>query len=285
MGITKDNLTVIILTLKSQKIIDDCLKSIDPDVKKIVVENSSDEKFIKSLEKKYQNIECYVTGSNLGMGTGNNFRIKKSKTRYVMILNPDTILKNNTIDDILKGSQNIEFSIISPLSDDKNFPNYKIFKGTKSNENLFEVDSVDGYAMILDKTKFNENFFDEKIFMYLENSDLCLRMIKQNQKVYIVSKAKIFHLGGKAVEEKFSKEVELSRNWHWMWSKYYFNKKHFGSIRALSLIFINLFSSSFKWFLFFITFKKNKKIKYKMRTCGLVSSILGKSSFYRPKIN
>ena len=131
MGITKDNLTVIILTLKSQKIIDDCLKSIDPDVKKIVVENSSDEKFIKSLEKKYQNIECYVTGSNLGMGSGNNFGIKKSKTRFVMILNPDTILKNNTIDDILKGSQNIEFSIISPLSDDKNFPNYKISKEPK----------------------------------------------------------------------------------------------------------------------------------------------------------
>ena len=89
-----------------------------------------------------------------------------------MILNPDTILKNNTIDEILKGSQNIEFSIISPLSDDKNFPNYKILKGTKSNENLFEVDRVDGYAMILDKTKFNENFFDEKIFMYLENDDI-----------------------------------------------------------------------------------------------------------------
>ena len=36
MGITKDNLTVIILTLKSQKIIDDCLKSIDPDIKKLL---------------------------------------------------------------------------------------------------------------------------------------------------------------------------------------------------------------------------------------------------------
>ena len=41
----------------------------------------------------YKNLDCYLTGENLGMGSGNNFGINKSKTRYVMILNPDTILK------------------------------------------------------------------------------------------------------------------------------------------------------------------------------------------------
>ena len=97
MQITKENLTIIIVTIKSQNIIDDCLKSIDPDVKKIIVENSSDDEFIKTLKEKYQNIECFITGKNLGMGAGNNFGIAKSNTRYVMILNPDTILKPDTL--------------------------------------------------------------------------------------------------------------------------------------------------------------------------------------------
>jgi len=75
MQITKENLTIIIVTIKSEKIIDNCLRSIDSDVKKIVIENSSNEKFISGLKKKYENIECYITGKNLGMGAGNNFGI------------------------------------------------------------------------------------------------------------------------------------------------------------------------------------------------------------------
>ena len=57
------------------------------------VENSNNQEFKKKLKKNIQNIECFNTGKNLGMGSGNNFGIKKSKTKYVMILNPDTVLK------------------------------------------------------------------------------------------------------------------------------------------------------------------------------------------------
>ena len=141
MQITKENLTIIIVTIKSQNIIDDCLKSIDPDIKKIIVENSSDQEFIDSLKKKYKNIECYLTGKNLGMGPGNNVGIKKSKTRYVMILNPDTILKSNTLSQIFEISKNLEFAILSPLSDNKDYPNYKIHKELRNETNnraLFE---------------------------------------------------------------------------------------------------------------------------------------------------
>ena len=98
--ITKDNLTIIIVTIKSQKIIDDCLESIDPNIKKIVVENSSNKEFAKYLTKKYKNTECYLTGQNLGMGSGNNYGINKSKTRYVMVLNPDAILKDDSLNQI-----------------------------------------------------------------------------------------------------------------------------------------------------------------------------------------
>ena len=149
MQITKENLTIIIVTIKSQNIIDDCLKSIDPDVKKIIIENSSDQEFVEYLKETYKNIECYLTGKNLGMGAGNNFGIKKSNTRYVMILNPDTILKTDTLSQIFEISKNLEFAILSPLSDNKDYPNYKINnKKEKDKSELFEVDQVDGYAMI-----------------------------------------------------------------------------------------------------------------------------------------
>ena len=223
MQITKDNLTIIIVTIKSEKIIDNCLSSIDSDVKKIVIENSNNEEFINNLKKKYENIECYITDKNLGMGAGNNFGIKKTKSRYVMILNPDTVLKKNTLEEIYKVSNNLDFAVLSPLSDNEDYPNYKIKKKILKNEkNIFEVDTVDGYAMVLDKTKYNEIFFDEKIFMYLENDDLCFRMRKKGEKIFICSSSRINHLGAKAVNKKFSYELELSRNWHWSWSQFYF---------------------------------------------------------------
>ena len=286
MQITKDNLTIIIVTIKSEKVIEKCLNSIDPKVKKIIIENSSDENFTQKLKDKYQNIDCYNSGKNLGMGVGNNLGIKKSKTRYVMILNPDTILNNDTLDKIFKISKSLDFAILSPISDKDNFPNYKIKNKTNYLEkDFFEVDQVDGYSMVIDKTKFDEKFFDENIFMYLENDDLCLRVKKKGEKIFILKNAKINHLGAKAVNEKFYNELVFSRNWHWNWSKFYYRKKHYGFIFAFIIGLPSFISSCLKC-LFFLIFKN--KFKFKIFFCkasGFYNSLINKKSWYRPRFD
>ena len=286
MQITKENLTIIIVTIKSQNIIDGCLKSIDPDIKKIIVENSSNHEFTNYLKEKYENIECYLTGKNLGMGSGNNFGIEKSKTRYVMILNPDTILKPNTLNQIFEISKNLEFAILSPLSDNKDYPNYKVQKElTNKKKGLFEVDQIDGYAMILDKQQFSDSFFDEKIFMYLENDDLCLRTKKDNKKIYIYSNSLISHLGAKAVDKKYLNELEFSRNWHWNWSKFYFRKKHYGFVKAFVPGFFIFLKSILKSLYFLIINNKFKSKIYYCRASGFMNAALNKSSWFRPRLD
>ena len=108
-------------------------------------------------------------------------------------------------------------------------------------------------------------------------------MKKNNVKIYIIPTSKINHLGGRAVDPKYKNEIELSRNWHWMWSKFYFNKKHYGYFFALLFSVKNIFSSLMKFLFFMIIFKKYKSKIYRMRLLGLFNSIIGNKSYYRPK--
>ena len=73
--------------------------------------------------------------------------------------------------------------------------------------------------------------FDENIFMYLENDDLCKRLIDRKEKIFIIKSSRVKHLGAKGVSEKFKYQVELSRNWHWSWSRFYW--KHYSFFNAL----------------------------------------------------
>ena len=295
MSISRQTLTIVIVTFKSEKVIDNCIKSISDQIKIIIVDNSNDQNFKDTLEKKYENVECILSSSNLGMGSGNNLGLNNVKTEYALILNPDVILRDNTISEIIKESKKIDsFAVLAPLSENDNNPNYKIKQIDKKNINIlnpFKVESVDGFAMLLNLKKINQipdfqnkKYFDENFFMYLENDDFCKRLSQYNQNIFIIPKSRIKHLGAKAVSDEYAYEVELSRNWHWIWSKFYFNKKHFGFPYA----FMNglpVFLSAITKVLFYFFINKKKKQIYLQRCRGYLNALFGKKSFYRPKIN
>ena len=295
MSISRQNLSAVIVTFKSDHVIYDCIESISDQIAIIVVDNSSDKKFKENIEKKYNNVKCVLSSTNLGMGSGNNLGLKYVKTDYAMILNPDVVLNKETIEEIIIGSKVINsFAILAPLSDDISYPNYKLDKNNLSNKNdnmPFKVKIVDGFAMVLNLKKINlienfknYNYFDENFFMYLENDDLCKRLIDHNENIYVVPKSKIKHLGAKAVDHEFEHEVELSRNWHWIWSKFYYNKKHFGFFVAFINGFPIFLKANFKFLFYLFLNKPKKKQIYLQRVLGFVSALLGKKSFYRPKI-
>ena len=251
MSLSKQNLSAVIVSFKSDKVIDNCIRSIPKSIEIVVVDNSNSKTFKDNLEKKYSNVKCILSSENLGMGGGNNLGLKHINSDYALILNPDLILHNDAINQIVDELQkNISFGILAPLSDNHDYPNYKIKKKDFKNINdtsRFSVESVDGYAMVLNLKKLNEvlndkknDCFDENFFMYLENDDLCKRIIEKGEKIFILPKSKVTHLGAKAVDPKYNYEIELSRNWHWMWSKFYFNKKHYGYLKAFMSIFHNL---------------------------------------------
>ena len=138
--------------------------------------------------------------------------------------------------------------------------------------------------MFLNLKQFKDiGFFDDKFFIYLEEIDLCKRLRINNEK-FLDKNIKIKHQGGSSHNDSINFEMELSRNWHWMWSTFYFNKKHYGYLNALIKVSGKFISSILKAIFFTIFNNKNKRRIYFQRLSGLYNSILGKKSWYRPKI-
>ena len=286
MNLDLKEITFVIVSYKSKKVIFNCINSLPKFSKIIVIENSFDEELKRELEAKYDNIEVMLN-ENLGMGASNNIGLRKSNTKFAFILNPDVVFEDNTFSNLIENIKDIDdFSILSPINENYLLPNFEI-KGNylNINKNILEVDVIDGFSMLINKSKFeNQNYFDENFFLYLVNTDLCLRQRKKKEKIYIIKNSKIKHLGSYTTKQDLSYSLEYLRNWHWMWSKFYFNKKHYGFLTAIIKTFHNLISAFLKFIFYSILFNNHKKKIYKMRLLGLLNSIIGNKSVLRPDL-
>tara|TARA_A100001015_G_C14905185_1_gene678023 strand:- start:339 stop:1238 length:900 start_codon:yes stop_codon:yes gene_type:complete len=296
------NITVVVLTFNTpEKIILDCLKSINKNYKVLIVENSDDFLHKNQVLSKFNNVEVLCTGKNLGYGAGNNFGINKVKTDYVLILNPDVICGKeffNNIENVINEDE--DFSIIGCqyLYDETFMPagffdskrNKEFVKEFRSNKNgnLVDIDWVTGCSMILNLKKFiDRKIFDEKFFLYFEEFDLCKSLKDKGQKVYSSKKLKVHHLGFKSSFEEnsaYKKNINHLREWHWMWSSFYFYKKNYSYFYALRKIVGKFLRSGLKVVFYSIMQNKEEKDRYKYRFLGMYNSILNRPSTFRDSI-
>ena len=274
-----NQLTIIIVTFKSEEKIHTCLDTIPPQVDVIIVENSNDQKFKENIEKRYTNVKCVLTGSNTGYAAANNIGLRQVNTKFALVLNPDTKLKGDTIKNFFDCTKEIQdFWLIGPGNDQS--------KHILFDKNLNqEVQNLKGFAIFFNMEKFEEKFFDENFFLYFEEIDLCKSVKKLDGKIFLSKKIVIYHDNANSVNKDKIFELEKNRNWHWMWSSFYFHKKHKGFILAFLIIFPKLLSSVFKIIFYFFTFNKTKRDIYLCRLSGILNSIIGKKSWYRPKLD
>ena len=273
------DLSIVIVTFKSEDIISKCLKSIPNDIKVIIVENSKNEKFKKNLENKYNNVDCILTGNNRGYAAANNIGLNIVKTKYALVLNPDCILEHEAIRNFFITANKVQdFHLIGPAQGQMINIDFK-------NNDFIEVENLKGFAIFFNMSKFSNKFFDENYFLYFEEIDLCKYVKKNNGKIYLDKNIVIKHEGGSSVKKLNKIELEKNRNWHWMWSTFYFHKKHKGFLLALVIILPKLLSSFFKLFIFMLILNKEKHSIYVCRLSGIFNSIIGKKSWYRPSID
>ncbi len=103
-----NQITIGIVTFKSENVIFNCLRSIKKIKNIIIFDNSNDKKLKLKIKKKYPKVKFFLSKKNLGYGVANNEIIKKIKTPLIFILSPDVILKKNCEENLLKSIKKLK---------------------------------------------------------------------------------------------------------------------------------------------------------------------------------
>ena len=291
-----NELTIVVLTYKTRRdILLNCLNSIDKKVNIKIIENS--EKFHNEVEflEKFPNLSIECTGKNLGFGGGNNYGFKKINTKFALTLSPDTILDKNFFENLkIYLNSNLEFSILGVSFYEEDIKrtghlSYGYFRKNSDEksfkETLIEVDWIIGCAIIINLSKFKDkSVFDENIFIYFEDFDLCKSLTRNGIKVLASKILYIKHIGDSSsisIIPELKNESNKFRNWHWRWSEFYFYKKNYGYFYALRKCFFKLLKFLILMPYYKVIFDTFQFDRNKYSFLGLFNSIIGKKSSYR----
>ncbi len=266
------NTTIIIVAYKSEELIQKNIKQLNKDTKIIIIDNSQNENFKKEIEKKHQNIKIFLN-KNQGFGQAANLGANLATTKYVLFCSPDNFIEKDAID-------NLE-NIAKKLNDD-----FGLLILSDKNQNLpknVKVKKTRGFlcSFVQKKIFLSLSGFDEKFFLYYEDYDLVKRILKKKLSIYEIP-IKYTNLLG-SHNKKFNHPIEVNRNFHLMWSKFYYKKKHLGYVYSLFSTLPYLLRSLFK--LIVNLNNSEKKEIYLARISGLYNSYILKDPLYRPKIN
>jgi len=256
-------LSIIILNYKSKNLVRNCLRALfesetDFPFEVIVADNNSNDGVGAMIKENFPQARFFQSGENRGMGAGNNFAVRQATGKYILIVNPDIFVFPDSIAKLVRYAEaNADVGVLSPqlLNPDRTLqhtcyrwhklltPLYRrTFLGNfdfaqnevsrflmldKNHGEIFEADWIQGSCLLIPKKVFDQvNGFDERFFMYFEDTDLCRRIKNSNYKTIYFPEAQVIHLhrkqsGGGLTQLIFNKLMRehiksLIKYW-WKW--------------------------------------------------------------------
>ncbi|MBN4085247.1 glycosyltransferase family 2 protein [Flavobacteriaceae bacterium AH-315-B10] len=243
-------LSIVILNYNVRYFLELCLKSVEAaissiDAEIIVVDNNSTDESCKMVKQLFQDVILIEIKENFGFSKGNNQGVKIAKGEYICILNPDTVVAEDTFTSIISFSQEKEnIGIVGCKLIDgtgqflpeskRNIPTVKvaankIFGNSKkyyanyiNQDETGKVDILVGAFMFIKRNVYRKvNGFDEDYFMYGEDIDLSYRVLNAGFDNYYFADTKIIHYKGESTlkNKNYAKDFYNSMQ--------IFYKKHF----------------------------------------------------------
>ncbi len=259
-----DELNIIIVTYNSEDSIERCIDSInsqetDRKYKIIVVDNSSSDRTVEIIEKRYPELLLVKSNHNGGYASGLNLGLRNKSKGDCLILNPDTEIINDSISKMHKAlSKNVNAGIVGPaILDSAGKTILSSFRFTDLFQSIWtaaglqllapfnrsggrfelrrtapgkcvKVDRLLGAVMLI-KSEVLEGIgkFDERFFLYSEEEDYCLRATKAGWDVIYEPAARVRHAGALSSEQLGTISVAAAN-----WSRHLYMLKHHGWFTA-----------------------------------------------------
>lgn len=231
----------------------------------ILVDNASSDRSIDQLQSEFNDIilsnklHILINKTNLGFAKANNIGFKLAKGKYVLLLNSDTVVKENCLEECLaqmekdnsigalgckvilsnnkldhackRGFPTPKASLYYFLKLHKKNPiKYGQYNALHLDENeIGEVDCLTGAFMLMPKVVLNKvGGFDEDFFMYGEDIDLCYRIKENGYKILYYPDAQIIHYKGGSSKKKRNKVIYDFHEAMWIfYKKHYYTKYNF----------------------------------------------------------
>lgn len=252
-------ISIVILSYKMKRLVKNCIRAIQEarfslPYEIIVVDNNSEDGIEQMMKEQFPKIKLIVSKKNLGMGGGNNLGIKEASGRYILIMNPDIYVFPNSIETLYNYIKDKEkVGLVSPrlLNPDKTLQ-HTCYRWHKKLTPLFrrtfignlnfaqkqladflmkdfdhlsvrEVDWCQGSCCLIPKKVFDQvGLFDERFFMYFEDTDLCRRIWQAGFKVVYHGETEVIHMHMKMSRGGFFKIFtnKLTREHIKSWIRY-----------------------------------------------------------------
>jgi GT2 family glycosyltransferase len=229
-------------------------------------------------------IETHYLNKNVGFGKACNAALPFCKGEFVLLLNPDAIIKENTLQIAIDFLQKNDYAVYGAAQTDDSggimktcgrYPNLFTFCNDvlglhQLNNKLFvngfiqydwnhsiskKVPHVMGSFYLIKRTVIEDlGFMDDRYFVYMEDLDLSLRLTKAGHKIYYDRENIIYHKGGGV-----SQQVKATRLFYVLHSKYHFIKKHFSTVKFMAAFSVLVFHSPIARLFFALVIKRNLK--------------------------
>jgi GT2 family glycosyltransferase len=297
----KVELSIIIVNYRSWDKLKFCLKSIlnqeDINLEVIVVDNFSNDNKITEFKKNFKWIKWIENKANLGFAKACNIGSMFTISKWLLFLNPDTLLDTNSLSTLINFcNSNDEHKIIGIKqlnSKNKHTNSFglflnmftingffrifsRFFKGhtyRKMNSNLISYPEwISGSFILLRKNDFKKlNGWNENFWMYYEDMDLCKRAQKLNLKVSLLNNWKCIHFHGESSRK--NKEIAIKTKTEVIKSSHIYISTHFSRLESSIIHFIMIFSKLIE-FLILSLFSSNKRKIFKLSLLYWSKSVL-----------
>ena len=272
-------ITLVIVSYNSENLISKNMEVIK-NFPTVIIDNSKS-KILPSIINKFDNIKLVVPNKNLGYGKANNLGVSYCKTPYILILNPDVLIDNKSIEQLYNTFlDNIKtVGMIGPsLYDSKmkrrtngSISYIKKVQGKKilnSHNNIPDgnmcCDFLVGCCLFMKRDFFTSlGGFDNKFFMYFEDNDLCDRIIKSGKIIMEIPSIKIIHLQNLSNQKNFFQNIKMALI-HKI-SSYIYLKKNLSLKSFIFYICLNFFDYFQRFIFNFLILRFKKSFKNLLR--------------------